>query len=257
LSGAIAPGALDFELTLANETIEIEQAFVLQAADGSFIYARNAGTGPNAADVRVVMDFEAPNDSEHAWLNAGEFVARRQVDTAANALRLRVYDVSNVTVDSAGGGRSSIAKPGDVAAQPWGYRSKGASEQQGEFLITENVTLGPSQRVGPSKRGMRNIIPITGGTVSGRITGKVLMGGADYQLLSPPATIDAHYLWQTDDGEVVIVRNGGSFGALVPTFETRADGPYAYLNTRPYLSSDPSMGQGGVALSFYDSVNGR
>jgi hypothetical protein len=257
LSGAVAPGALDFELTLANQTIEIEQALVLQASDGTFIYARTAGTGPNAADVRVVMDFEAPNDSEHAWLNAGKFVARRELDTAAKAMRLRVYDVSNVAVASAGDGSIAIAKPADVAAQPWGYRSKSASEQQGEILITENVTLGASQRVGASKRGMRNIIPITGGTVTGRITGKVLMGGADYQILTPPATIDAHYLWQTDDGETIIVRNGGSFGGLVPTFETRVDGPYAYLNTGSYLSSNPGMGQGGVALVFYESANAR
>ena len=125
------------------------------------------------------------------------------------------------------------------------------------MLITENVTLGPSQRVGESKRGNRNIIPITGGTVSGRITGKVLMGGADYQILSPPATIDAHYLWQTDDGETIIVRNGGSFGGLVPTFETRVDGPYAYLNTGSYLSSNPGRGEGGVALVFYESTNAR
>ena len=90
------------------------------------------------------------------------------------------------------------------AAQPWNYRSKGASEQQGEILNTENVTLGPSQRVGESKRGMRNII--TGGTVSGRVGGKVLMGGADYQILTPPATIDAHYLWHADDGEIITVR---------------------------------------------------
>ena len=257
LSGAVAPGALDFELTLANEAIEIEQALVLQAADGSYIYARNAGTGPNSSDVRVVLDFEAPNTSEHAWLNAGKFVARRELDTAAKTMRMRVYDVSNVTDDSGNNGSISIAKPADVAAQPWGYRIKDASEQQGEILITENVTLGASQTVGSSKRGNRNIIPITGGTLSGRIAGKILMGGADYQILSPPATIDAHYLWLTDDGEIIIVRNGGSFGALVPTFETRVDGPYAYLNTGAYLSSNPGMGQGGVSLTFYESVSSR
>lgn len=254
LSGVVAPGALDFELRLGNETIEIEQALVLRASDGSYIYARNAGAGPHAGDVRVVMDFEAPNESAHAWLNSGRFVARRELNVAAKALRLRVYDVSNVTVGGRDGAGVSISKPVDVAAQPWGYRVKDAGEEQGEILITENVTLGPSQRVGASKRGNRNIIPITGGTLSGRVSGKVLMGGADYQILTPPGTIDAHYLWETDDGEIIIVRNGGSFGALVPTFETRVDGPYAYLNTGSYLSSNPSMGQGGVALSFYESV---
>jgi hypothetical protein len=254
-SGAVAPGALDFDLTLANGTIEIEQTLVLQATDGSYVYARNAGTGPNTDDVRIVIDFEAPESGEHAWLNSGKFVARRQLDAAAKTMRLRVYDVSNIPVDAGSSGPLSIAKPTDVPAQPWSYRIKGASEQQGAILITENVTLAPSQRVGASKRGDRNIIPITGGTVSGRISGKVLMGGADYQILMPPpATIDAHYLWETDDGEIVIVRNGGSFGALVPTFEARVDGRYAYLNTGSYLSSNPGRGEGGVALTFYESA---
>jgi hypothetical protein len=254
-SGTVATGAFDFELTLANDSIEIEQVLVLQAADGSFVYARNAGTGPSAGDVRVVMDFEAPNASEYAWLSSGRFVARRELNAAAKTMRLAVYDVSKVTVS--GNDALSIVKPADVAPQPWGYRVKQADEQQGEVLITENVTLAPSQRVGESKRGMRNVIPITGGTVSGRITGKVLMGGADYQILSPPATIDAHYLWQTDDGETIIVRNGGAFGSLVPTFEARVDGRYAYLNTRFYLSSNPGRGEGGVALVFYESAGAR
>jgi len=256
LSGAVTPGALDFELTLANGTIEIEQALVLRAPDGSYIYARNAGTGPNSQDVRIVMDFEAPNASERAWLNSGKFVARRELNAAAKTMHMRVYDVSNVPV-GAGTGSLSITKPADVAAQPWAYRSKEASEQQGQMLITENVTLAPSQRVGASKRGDRNIIPITGGTVTGRISGKVLMGGADYQILTPPATIDAHYLWQTDDGEIIVVRNGGGFGALVPTFEARVDGPYAYLNEGSYLSSNPGRGEGGVALTFHESVRAR
>jgi hypothetical protein len=257
LSGAVESGALDFELTLANDTIEIEQALVLRASDGSYIYARNAGTGPNARDVRVVLDFEAPEASAHAWLNSGKLVARRELDAAAKRLRLRVYDVANVVARPADNANIVIAKPVDVAPQPWRYRSKGASEREGEILITENVTLAPSQTVGASKRGNRNIIPITGGTLSGRISGKILMGGADYQILTPPATIDAHYLWQTDDGEIIIVRNGGSFGALVPTFETRADGPYAYLNTGSYLSSNPGRGEGGVALTFYESSSAR
>jgi hypothetical protein len=253
LTAAVMEGALDFELTLANGTIEIEQILVLRADDGSYILARNAGTGAGADDVRIVLDFEAPNASAHAWLNSGRFVARRELDSAAGTLELQVYDVSNVPVAAANAIR--IAKPDGVPAQPWDYRQKGADEMQGEMLIQENVTLAPSQSVGASKRGNRNIIPITGGTVSGRITGSVLMGGADYQNLGQPATIDARYLWQAADGEIIIVRNGGGFGGLVPTFEARVDGPYAYLNSGRYLSSNPGMGQGGVALTFYESTN--
>jgi len=253
----VAPGTLDFELALANGTIEIEQTLVLQATDGSYVYARNAGTGPSTEDVRIVMDFEAPNAGEHAWLNSGQFVARRELNAAAKTMRLRVYDVAGVPVGSGKDGTLSIAKPTNVPAQPWNYRLKQPSEQPGEILITENVTLAPSQRVGASKRGDRNIIPITGGTVKGRISGKVLMGGADFQLLTPPATIDAHYLWETDDGEVIIVRNGGGFGALVPTFEARVGGRYAYLNSGSYLSSNPGRGEGGVALTFHESARAR
>lgn len=252
LSGAVMPGALDFELTLSNGVLEIEQLFVLQTSDGDYIYVRNAGTGSGAGDVRVVMDFEAPNESSSAWLNTGTLVARRTVDVDANTMALRVYDVSSV---SASGNPIRIQKPAGVPQQPWDYREADASEQRGAELITESVALSPSQRVGESKRGMRNVIPITGGELTGRITGKVLFGGADYQHLTPPATIDARYLWQAEDGEVIIVRNGGAFGSLVPTFEARVDGPYAWLNDGKFLSSNPGGIEGGVGITMYESTN--
>ena len=253
LTAAVMDGGLDFELTLANGTIEIEQILVLRAEDGSYILARNAGTGASSDDLRVVMDFEAPNESAYAWLNSGDYIARRELDAGAGTLALQVYDVSDVSVAAANAIR--IAKPDGVPAQPWDYRQRGADEMQGEMLIQENVTLAPSQSVGASKRGNRNNIPITGGTLSGRIAGRVLMGGADYQDLDQPATIDARYLWQAEDGEIIIVRNGGTFGSLAPTFEARVDGSYAFLNSGLYLSSNPGMGQGGVALTFYESTN--
>src|SRR6185436_5641539 len=62
LSATVMPGALDFELKLSNGTIEVEQVMVLKTSDGKYVYARNAGTGADSNDVRVVMDLEAPND---------------------------------------------------------------------------------------------------------------------------------------------------------------------------------------------------
>jgi hypothetical protein len=252
LTADVMEGTLDYELTLANGTVEVELIMVLRASDGSYILSRSAGTGPNADDVRIVMDFEAPNASPHAWLNDGRFVARRDLDASGKTLSLRVYDVANVAVSTAGAVR--IEKPAGVPAQPWDYRRRGPNERQGEQLITENVTLAPSQRVGPTKRGSRNIIPITGGVLSGKISGTVLMGGADYQNLGQQSEIDARYLWQADNGDIIVVRNGGS-GGLTPTFEARVDGPHAYLNEGLYLSSPPGMGQGGVSLQFYESVS--
>jgi hypothetical protein len=248
-------GALDFELRLANGVVEVEDILVFKTGDGKFIYSRSAGVGPDAKDVRVAMDFEAPNGSEVDWLNVGKYVARRTLDESSNTLTLRVYDVSNVAVKTDGTNVIRIAKPAGSAAQPWNFRQKDPAEKPGMELIVESVGLSPSQRVGPSKRGNRNIIPITGGNLSGRITGKVLPGGADYQNLSAPPAIDARYLWQAADGEIIIVRNTTSAaGGLVPTFETRTDGPYAYLNQGLYLSSNPGIANGGVRITMYDST---
>ena len=254
VNGSVMTGALDFELTLANGVIEVEQIYVLRTSDGRYVYLRAAGTGADAKDVRLVMDFEAPTASDVAWLNTGTYVGRRVLNAAARTMTLRVYDVSGTKPASGSGRVVRITKPAGVPPQPWDYRKAAPSEKRGNQLITETVTLSPSQSVGPSKRGPRNIIPITGGELTGRITGKVLPGGADYQNLSPPATIDARYLWQTADGEIIIVRNGGAFGSLVPTFEVRVDSPYAWLNTGTYLSSNPEMRPGGVGLTFFEST---
>jgi hypothetical protein len=254
VAGSVMTGALDFELTLDNGVIEIEQILVLRISDGRFVYVRGAGTGPDAGDVRLVMDFEAPNASDAAWLNSGTYVGRRLLSAASRTMTLRVYDVSGVKPLKDAASVVRITKPAGVPPQPWDYRKAGPSETRGSRLITETVALSPSQSVGASKRGLRNIIPITGGELTGRITGKVLPGGADYQNLTPPATIDARYLWQTADGEIIIVRNGGAFGSLVPTFEVRVDSPYAWLNTGAFLSSNPEMRPGGVGLTFYDSA---
>jgi hypothetical protein len=181
-------------------------------------------------------------------------VARRVLNAASKTMTLRVYDVSALTPPANRDGAVRISKPAGVPPQPWDYRRAAPGEKQGTQLITERVTLSPSQSVGATKRGNRNIIPITGGELSGRISGKVLPGGADYQNLANPATIDARYLWQTADGEIIIVRNAGAFGSLVPTFEVRTDSPYAWLNDGLYLSSNPGMSQGGVALTFYESA---
>ena len=119
-------------------------------------------------------------------------------------------------------------------------------------MLSENVTLGSSVSVGASKRGNRNIIPITGGSFSGRLSGTVLPGGADYQLIGTSTVLDARYNLRTNDGQIIIVRNCGPFGALVPRFETKINSTYSYLNEDRYLSSDPGVGGGGVSITFYE-----
>lgn len=72
------------------------------------------------------------------------------------------------------------------------------------------VTVEQPQEVGETQRGRRRLIPITGGTVRGEgWSGKVLAGGADYQLILTPrlTELDARYTLETDDGELIYVHN--------------------------------------------------
>ncbi len=254
IQAAVLAGGLDFQLTLPNGVLEVEQILVLRTSDDRYVIMRNAGTGPGPGDLRVVYDFEASTTGEYAWLNTGKYVGRRVIDAAAKVMRLSIYEVS-AAATAAAAGSVPIRKPADLPPQPWDYRHALPGEQRGEMILTEAVALGRSQGLQAGKRGNRNVIPITGGTLTGLVSGKVLFGGADYQSLGGggPA-IDARYLWQTSDGEVIIVRNTTNAGiGLVPTFETRVDGKYAWLNSGKYLSSNPGMGAGGVSISMYRS----
>ena len=242
INGTVFTGGLDYELTLSNGSIELEQINILRA-DNTPILMRNAGVAPaGAACVRVVLDFEAPNSSRFAWLNTGKFAANRIVDSTEKTIKLDVYDISGAVLPQT---RITIKDPENVDNQTWECLKLTGS--QGASVFTENVALGNSINIGQSKRGSRNIIPITGGTTTGRVVGKILNGGADYQL----SGLDARYTLAPDDGEFIIVRNCGS-GALVPVFEARVDGPYNYLNENRYLSSGPSITGGGVSITFYE-----
>jgi hypothetical protein len=248
LSGTFLTGGLDFELVLSNGQIELEQVAMLEADDGSIIYLRTCGVAPaGESEVRFVPDFEAPNSSALAWLNTGSFVGTRSFDEQSGILTLAVYDVSEV---SAGSSSITLTDPAEDLDQPWDCSTNTGS--QGDPVFTETVTLGGSISTGASKRGTRNVIPITGGTVSGDLEGVVLPGGADYQLANGGTVLDARYMLKSDDGEFVVVRNCGAFGALIPWFEAPVDGPYAFLNDGEFVSSDPGSASGGVSITFYE-----
>lgn len=235
---------LDLELTLSNGSVELEQINILRASDGTLIYMRNCGVAA-AGDkaVRVVADFEVPTGKSLAWLNTGKYVGTRVVDAAAGTLQLDVYDVSKVAIAEP---KIQLKDPTGVPNASWdcvtGTGTKGAT------VFTENVTLGSSVTVGASKRGSRNIIPITGGTTTGKVEGAILAGGGDYQL----SGLDARYTLAPKDGEFILVRNCGPASALIPTFEARADGPYAFLNANTFMSSGPGSSSGGVSITFYE-----
>lgn len=78
-----------------------------------------------------------------------------------------------------------------------------------ELTVFVATPVEAGQVTGLNSRGRRRIIPITGGNVAGKLTGTVLPGGADFQIVVSDtcADLDARYLLQLDNGEHVFVMN--------------------------------------------------
>jgi len=81
-----------------------------------------------------------------------------------------------------------------------------------EHAMDIHVQVGEPLEVGTTPAGRRRIIPITGGTFAGqRIKGKVLAGGADWQVIDTnyQTQLEARYSLQTEDGAIITVVNRG------------------------------------------------
>ena len=114
--------------------------------------------------------------------------------------------------------------------------------------------------IGQSSHGLRRVIPILGGTVSGpRLTGTVIPGGADWQFIRPDGvlTLEARYTLKAEDGTLIMATNRGmrhgpkdiidkiTRGEDVPAdlyyfrtvaeFEAPLGGPYEWLNKALFL----------------------
>lgn len=123
-----------------------------------------------------------------------------------------------------------------------------------QLLLQAHITLAPPRELGETPRGRRRIIEITGGSFSGpRLYGKVLPGGADWQIVRADgvAYLDARYMLETADGALISVENRGYrhgpreiierlargedvdpalyYMRTTPWFET-SDARYAWLN---------------------------
>ena len=79
-------------------------------------------------------------------------------------------------------------------------------------LLRAEITLAPPQELGDTPLGRRRVIPITGGSFRGdKLAGRVLPGGADWQLIRSDgvAELDARYTLETSDGALIYVNNFG------------------------------------------------
>ncbi|MEO8525733.1 MAG: DUF3237 domain-containing protein [Caldimonas sp.] len=73
------------------------------------------------------------------------------------------------------------------------------------------VDVGVPIDAGHSPLGHRRLVAILGGSVGGRLLGRVLPGGADFQLIhgATLARLEARYMLELEDGARVFVQNNG------------------------------------------------
>ena len=80
------------------------------------------------------------------------------------------------------------------------------------FALEIRATVAAPVEIGQVPHGRRRIVAITGGTFEGPgIKGKILAGGADWQIIQPDgfSELDTRYTLETDKGEIVYVQNKG------------------------------------------------
>jgi len=84
-------------------------------------------------------------------------------------------------------------------------------EPQLSFAFEARVRIAAPIDLGVTRIGHRRIIPILGGEVTGQLSGNVMAGGADWQILHADgaADLEARYTIQTDDGALIYVLNRG------------------------------------------------
>lgn len=135
-------------------------------------------------------------------------------------------------------------------------------QPQLEFAFRISVDLtGGVQEVGETGKGIRKVVPITGGIFEGpNIKGTVVPGGYDWQLVRTDGVveIDARYLLQTDDGDLITITNTGMrhgppevmqrlakgeevdaaeyYFRSIPLFET-GNPKYAWLNQSVFIAT--------------------
>ncbi|MBI3376737.1 MAG: DUF3237 domain-containing protein [Betaproteobacteria bacterium] len=112
-------------------------------------------------------------------------------------------------------------------------------------LFSAEITLAPPRELGASPLGRRRIIEITGGAFTGeRLSGKVLPGGADWQLVRADgvAYLDTRYTLETGDGALIYVQNRGYRHGPAEVIERLARGEAVdpasyYFRTSPWFET--------------------
>jgi hypothetical protein len=83
---------------------------------------------------------------------------------------------------------------------------------RGRLVTRVEVELGEILDLGPTPAGHRRVVPIVGGRFDGpQLTGEVLPGGADWQVVAPDGSVvvEARYTLRAQGGALVLISAGG------------------------------------------------
>lgn len=117
-------------------------------------------------------------------------------------------------------------------------------------IFTIEAELAPALSLGQTPLGERRIIAILGGTVRGRkLTGRILPGGADWQIVRADgaADISARYAIETDAGARILVNSDGLRHGPPDVIEKLMRGEavdpasYYFRTAVRFETSDPSV----------------
>ena len=109
-----------------------------------------------------------------------------------------------------------------------------------EPIFNARVAVAAPRSLGKVAGGERRIVDITGGEVAGpQLAGRILPGGADWQILREDGTavLEARYTIEAADGALVYVRNYGYRHG--PTRGAGADRARARRSIRRSITSAP------------------
>lgn len=172
---------------------------------------------------------------------------------------------------------SAAALHAPAQAEPPSHHYFRAPGLRSEYAFEARVLVDKPLVIPQGPHGLRRIVPITGGTVSGpRLRGKVVPGGADWQFVRPAddvLEIEAKYTLETDDGVLIMVTNKGLrrgpkevidalargeavdpslyYFRTVAQFEVPADSAYAWLNQSLFVGVAERQADAAI-IKFYE-----
>jgi Protein of unknown function (DUF3237) len=141
-------------------------------------------------------------------------------------------------------------------------------------MTTITIQLGERLVIGDTPHGLRRVSPILSGVAAGpRLTGEIIPGGADWNLVLADGSIEFHarYTLRTHDGTLISVTNEGiersvmarlfngeppdfskpMYGRTLPRFEV-GPGPYSWLSQSLFVAELSLGGKDQAVLDVYE-----